>query len=181
MLTNVAFCFYVLGWKLGGHHHHHHHHHHHGPNPSQPGYYWQSWSAGQPVPFQAVKGGMDTDGTPIYVGRGYHNGDQLPAKVVPSKSHAYVAWGGQEITLYSCEILVQQYGSFSWVHTSGGCIPNGAVPVGHTSNGETLYAGRTRHCGSLCIGKVHPSHGKCYVPFGGKEHSYHQYEVLVKY
>lgn len=123
---------------------------------------------------------MDIDGSPIIVGRAYYKGDHLPAKVVPSRNVAYVCWNGKEYDLQSCEIMIQHFGNFTWLSTNGGIVPPIAVPVGSTRDGEVLYAGRAYHNGSLCIGKVHPSHGCCYIPFGGKEHSYKHYEILVK-
>lgn len=65
-------------------------------HPGQ-GYSFCPWSVGQPVPFKAIRGGHDVDGSPIYVGRAFHNGDSIPAKVIPNKNAAYIAWGGQEI------------------------------------------------------------------------------------
>ena len=32
-----------------------------------------------------VRGGIDADGSVIYVGRAFHNGDMIPAKVIPDK------------------------------------------------------------------------------------------------
>ena len=29
------------------------------------------------------------------------------------------------------------------------------------------------------MGKVHRSHGCCYIPFGGKEHKHEHYEILI--
>lgn len=49
------------------------------------------------VPMDAVVAGHDIDGSQIYVGRAYHEGDLIPAKVIPSKQVAYVPHGGQEI------------------------------------------------------------------------------------
>lgn len=60
------------------------------------GYYWVSTTARQGVPPTAVHGGVDQDGTQIYVGRAFHEGDWIPAKVIPEKDVAYVAYGGQE-------------------------------------------------------------------------------------
>lgn len=48
--------------------------------------------------------GNDSDGTPIYVGRAFHAGDQLPAKVMPSKQIAYVSYNGQEIPVHNVEV-----------------------------------------------------------------------------
>lgn len=68
----------------------------------------------------------------------------------------------------------------SWVSTSGGTIPDNAVPAGVSVEGETLYVGRVTHEGALTVGKVHPSHAVTYVSYGGVEVSYPEYEILVK-
>lgn len=47
-------------------------------------------------PLDAVPAGYDIDGSRIYVGRAYHNGHCIPAKVIPSKRVAYISWGGCE-------------------------------------------------------------------------------------
>lgn len=48
------------------------------------------------VPPNAVQGGTDCSGEPIYVARASHEGALLPGKLVPSHRVAYVAWGGRE-------------------------------------------------------------------------------------
>lgn len=50
---------------------------------------WVHASAHGPLPLNAIFVGNDSDGSPIYVGRAFHNGDQIPAKVIPSKNVAY--------------------------------------------------------------------------------------------
>lgn len=50
---------------------------------------WIHTSAHAPLPPSAIFVGNDADGSPMYVGRCFHNGDQLPAKVIPSKNVAY--------------------------------------------------------------------------------------------
>lgn len=49
------------------------------------------------VPPTAIQGGMDIDGHPIYVGRAFHEGDWIPAKVIPGKNIAYIAYDGEEV------------------------------------------------------------------------------------
>lgn len=68
---------------------------------------------------------------------------------------------------------------FKWVSSACGRVPSNAVKTGATSDGECLYIGRAEIYGSLTPGKLHPSHGCLYVPYGGAEHSFQQYEVLV--
>ncbi|XP_036342466.1 uncharacterized protein LOC118751757 [Rhagoletis pomonella] len=139
---------------------------------------WVHSSPYQPVPPFAVIGGHDSDGTPIYVGRSFHEGDNLPAKVVPSKGAGYVCWGGREITKSHYEILVGQ--GYAWVPCYGGSVPPNAVRTGTTRTGEPLYVGRGHHANSLTVGKIHPSHGCLYIPFGGQEVRIATYEVLIK-
>jgi hypothetical protein len=66
-------------------------------------------------------------------------------------------------------------GAASWVHAQGGEVPPNAVKGGHDT--EDLYIGRARHEGALIPGKVVPSHGVCYVAWGGMEHGKNEYEV----
>ncbi|KYB24931.1 hypothetical protein TcasGA2_TC031451 [Tribolium castaneum] len=104
------------------------------------------------VPPTALQGGMDGDGHPIYVGRAYHEGDLIPAKVIPGKNAAYVSHNGQEHLVENFQVLCKQY--FEWVQSHAGHLPPGAVQGGHTSEGEPLYIGRAYHEGSQTIGKV---------------------------
>jgi len=140
---------------------------------------WVSTSAHASLPEGAILAGNDADGSPIYVGRAYHEADQIPAKVLPSKQVAYVPYGGQEIPKHQFEVLCN--GNVSWVPSGNGTVPPGDVVGGRTANGEPLYIGRAHVQGSLTPGKVHPSHGSLYVPFGGVEMTFKSYEVLVEH
>ncbi|KAJ8675072.1 hypothetical protein QAD02_010858 [Eretmocerus hayati] len=141
------------------------------------GYKWVRRSAGEPLPHGAVVGGRDVDGAQIYVGRAEHEGDIVPAKIIPEKSVAYVAHAGREWAKHHFEVLT--VGEFNWIFANNGTVPPDAVVAGHTSSGEPLYVGRVVHNGSQTIGKVQPSHGCVYIPFGGDELSFRDYEVLV--
>jgi len=139
---------------------------------------WTHTSAHAPLPVGAIFVGNDTDGSPMYVGRCFHNADQLPAKVIPSKNVAYVSFDGQEIAKYSYEVLCN--GNVQWIHSGHGQVPPNAVPGGRTSSGETLYIGRAWHAGALTPGKVHPSHGNLYIPYNGGEVAHGSYEILIE-
>lgn len=139
---------------------------------------WIRCQIGGPLPPNLVHAGQDSDGHVIYVGRAYHQGDQIPAKVIPSKRAAYISYNGEEISVHEYELLCGH--GYTWVGSANGHVPAGAVPAGKTLGGETLYIGRG-HCeGSLTPGKVHPSHFCLYIPYGGTERKLNQYEVLVK-
>ncbi|ETN61198.1 hypothetical protein AND_007147 [Anopheles darlingi] len=141
------------------------------------GFNWIPWTSHQGIPPMAVHAGNDQDGSPIYVGRAYHEGDLIPAKVLPTKSACYVSHSGMEVFKPSFEVLTGS--GFSWVHSANGHVPDGAVQGGHTTTGEQLHIGRTHHEGSLTPGKIHRSHGCLYIPFGGAEQSFKHYEVLI--
>ncbi|KAJ9589447.1 hypothetical protein L9F63_017350 [Diploptera punctata] len=137
---------------------------------------WEKNSDGN-IPMGALRCGRDKDGGYIYLGRAYHNGDLVPAKVVPNKHCAYVGWNGSEHVKLQYEVLC--HGNVDWEKASNGSVPISAIKVGNTDTGECLYAGRVEYEGTLTPGKIQPSHGVCYVPYGGIEHSFKNYEVLV--
>lgn len=58
--------------------------------------YWVESAVDQAIPRNAVESGTDADGSKIYVGLAVHEGDELPAKVIPEKRAAYVPHGGKE-------------------------------------------------------------------------------------
>ncbi|XP_044745702.1 uncharacterized protein LOC123307447 isoform X1 [Coccinella septempunctata] len=115
-------------------------------------YYWVDTRARNGVPSTALRGGTDSDGDAIYVGRAFHDGDWLPAKVIPNKDVAYIAYGGEEHSKCEYQVLCEQ--RFDWVSARDGEIPDGAVEGGRTCDGEPLYIGRAHHHGSLTVGKV---------------------------
>jgi Protein of unknown function (DUF3421) len=64
--------------------------------------------------------------------------------------------------------------NYQWIPGSNGSVPILAIGVGN-DNGDTLYVCRANNIN----GKLHPRHGKCYIPYGGKEQEFRQYEVLI--
>lgn len=122
--------------------------------------------------------GHDADGSKIYVGRAFYEGDNIPVKVCPAHQSAYLAYAGREVSVSNYEVLVG-FG-FTWVSSGGGQVPGSAVATGTQSDGEPLYVGRAHFQGTLTPGKVQTSHSCLYLPFGGVEHSVTEYEVLVQ-
>ncbi|XP_030755376.1 uncharacterized protein LOC115881830 [Sitophilus oryzae] len=137
----------------------------------------QCWvaSSGGAVPPSGFAGGED-NGESVYVVRANYNGALIPGKLVPSHGQAYVPWGGAENPVQEYEVLCDFPGQ--WLANSGGNIPANAVPGGQSEDGEPLYIGRTVHDGCLTIGKIQPSHGVLYIPYGGQELSFSDYEIL---
>ncbi|XP_046747824.1 natterin-3-like [Diprion similis] len=143
-----------------------------------PGYKWVPYTGMRATLPGMICAGRDADGASLVVGRAIHNGDVLPAKAKPEHAVAYVAYGGQEHEKRQFEILMPA--DFHWVADRNGQVPYGAVESGTTNNGEKLYVGRGYQQGTPTVGKIHPSHGCLYVPFGGREVALREYEVLVQ-
>ncbi|XP_075530334.1 natterin-3-like [Dermacentor variabilis] len=133
---------------------------------------------GSHIPPNAVPGGED-GGETSFIGRAEHENDVIPGKVLASHSCCYVAYYGAEHKYREYQVLVSNRAPLVWVPAANGLVPNGAIQGGTRSNGEPLYIGRTYHKGTLTPGKVHPSHNCLYIPSGGYEHRYSDYEVLV--
>lgn len=127
------------------------------------------------VPQNAVVGGAD--GEDMYVIRAQHEGAIIPGKLLASHGVAYVAWGGVENPKTEYEVLCDGTGTF--VPVSGGEVPPNAIPAGESEDGEPLFIGRVSHEGTNTVGKVQQSHGVCYIPFGGQELAFSEYEVYV--
>ena len=133
------------------------------------------------VPPNAVISGHENDGTMLYVGRAYTKEGQLaPGKVVPSHGCLYHGCGGTEQAARVYQVLTHpnQNEGLKWVPTTDGNLPTGALRAGGESIRNGLYIARATFNGSLCGGKFEPAHGCAYVPWGGKEHSVKQCEVL---
>ncbi|XP_055635915.1 uncharacterized protein LOC129775323 isoform X2 [Toxorhynchites rutilus septentrionalis] len=135
---------------------------------------WIPASNGE-IPPNAVVGG--SDGEELYIGRARHEGAVIPGKVVASHGLCYVPWGGAENPIAEYEVLCDAVGSF--VSASGSEIPPNAIPAGESEDGEPLFIGRVSHEGTQTVGKVQPSHGVCYIPYGGQELAFADYEIYV--
>nr|XP_022920670.1 uncharacterized protein LOC111429093 [Onthophagus taurus] len=136
---------------------------------------WVQASGGH-VPANAFAGGEE-NGEPMFVIRSQFEGGLIPGKLLSSHGVAYVPWGGTENPCNSYEVLTDFNGS--WITCSGSNIPPNALPAGQSEDGEPLYVGRVVNDGSMTVGKVHGSHGVCYIPFGGQEMGFNDYEILV--
>lgn len=117
------------------------------------GYSWQIIGPESSFPYSsAVRAGRDADGTTIYVGRVFHEGDMIPAKVHPDRRVAIICFQGEEIAKEDYEVL--RSGEFVWEFACNGEIPIGAVVIGKTADGEDLYSGRCLYRGTQTPGKV---------------------------
>lgn len=67
-------------------------------------YSWSPSSVHSSLPSDALYAGSDSDGTQIFVGRSFFQGDQLPCKIIPNKNAAYVSYDGGEHFVETYEV-----------------------------------------------------------------------------
>ncbi|KFB38713.1 hypothetical protein ZHAS_00006115 [Anopheles sinensis] len=113
----------------------------------------------------------------LYVGRAKHRGSITPGVINPSQRTCTIVWGGSVWHKSLFEILINVNGTFVPVQNNE--IPPNAFPAGLSEAGETLYIGRVIVEGNVLVGKVHPSHGVCYVPYDDEERGFADYEIFV--
>merc|ERR1711962_1764698 len=123
-----------------------------------------------------VRGGKDR-GVDLHVARAWHEGSLVPGKMHHIYNTVYVSYGGEEHSKDSFEILTGE--GFEWKAAEGGNVPEWAFQGGHEVDGTPLYVAVGKINGVDAIGKVNPVHKRCYLPYGGKEHTVECYEVLV--
>ena len=126
------------------------------------------------LPDGAVVGGHD--GEDLYIARARFEGSLTPGKLVQSHAVCYIPWGGAENPVTEYEVLCNCAGTF--VKAAGSEIPENALPAGESEDGETIFIGRAEHDGTITIGKVQASHGVCYIPYGGQELAFQEFEVF---
>ncbi|XP_050563057.1 zinc finger homeobox protein 4-like isoform X2 [Spodoptera frugiperda] len=127
-----------------------------------------------------VAGREGWDGSPLCVIRAFHNGEFVPGKLAIQHQAAYIPHAGREVPVHNFEVLCASSHAVRWLPGSNGQVPVGAIPAGNTHNGEPLYIGRVTHMNSVTPGKVHPSHGCCYISFNGGEVAHKSYDVLCR-
>lgn len=133
------------------------------------------------VPRNAVQGGYDTSGAPLYYCRGLVSGTWQPGKTRDGFGACNVPYGGRELAASRYQVLVKlipavQLGT---VAASNGDRPKDAVKGGVDSDGETLFICAASYAGGTHTGKLKPSFHACLVPYGGSEISVSSYSVLV--
>ena len=71
---------------------------------------WVAAADGE-VPFGAIKGGYDDDGSPLFIIRARYQGGMHLGKMNPASGKAYIPYGGQEVEVVAYEVLVYHFGA----------------------------------------------------------------------
>jgi hypothetical protein len=141
-----------------------------------------NWLArtGGDIPWDAVVGGNESDGTRLYICHAEHGGGVHPGKIRPEFGGCSIPVGGRELIIRNYEVLVPE-----WVSASGGVVPMGAVVFGSEAPmpgelfGRLLYICRASYQGATHPGKLRPELRGCSIPWHGRELTVPNYDVLV--
>jgi len=140
----------------------------------QPSHHWEKYHGH--LPHNAVHA-SDT----YVVARANHQGQWIPGKLNVQDKSVYIPYDSKEVLVKSdIEVLVHAPGAeVLWVPASHGQVAEGSIgPMGQ----DGLFVGRV-----LCPypenkytpGKIHPAQKCLYLPYGGGEKKFDQYECLV--
>lgn len=72
------------------------------------------------LPERAIKGGHESDGSPLYIGRVHFKGGVHVGKIRPELKGCYFSYGGSELCMAEYDVLVP--GRF-WIDADSGYIP----------------------------------------------------------
>jgi hypothetical protein len=138
------------------------------------------YTAGE-VPQNAIQGGSESTGEPLYYCHAQYNGTWQPGKIRPGFAGCNVPYGGLEHVVSRYQVLVDLNPSMPYnkVSAQNGVLPADAVKAGVDSDGENLYLCSASINGGTHPGKLKPSLGACLIPFGGTETAITTYSVLV--
>ncbi|KAJ2757972.1 hypothetical protein IWQ56_006124 [Coemansia nantahalensis] len=144
---------------------------------------WVSASNGV-IPPDPVQGGMEKDGSPLFVARAMYKGGLHPGKMGKhiQDGGCCIGWGHKEINLGEYQVLCGDATQLRWVKQDGALQIQGFVPVeaGHEEEGEPLYVAKTLYEGSQQLGKCGPHIKKgMSFPYGHKERTTDTYMVLA--
>ncbi|KAF9236664.1 hypothetical protein BU15DRAFT_76762 [Melanogaster broomeanus] len=149
---------------------------------TRPAVFWTSGQLGV-LPTNAIQGGHEANGSPLYVARAPYAGGIHPGKA--SATLVHISYGGEEIVIRSnFELLVGARAAVRWIPVSGRLSLDqlgGATLVvgGNEANGETLYVaqaaleGRGLQCGKVQFNR------RAHIPYGGEEVIVENYSVLA--
>ncbi|ORX93510.1 hypothetical protein K493DRAFT_338247 [Basidiobolus meristosporus CBS 931.73] len=142
-----------------------------GGNPHQPAFDW-IYASGGSIPPNAVQGGVEADGKPLFIARQFYQGGLHIGKAAPHLKGIAIGYGGKEISLKDYYVLCGDARQLRWVECHGTCNPDNWRPIeaGHENDGKPLFIAKTRYDGGEHIGKVgtHLKGGMCFG-YGGKE------------
>ncbi|KAJ2082664.1 hypothetical protein H4R24_001413 [Coemansia sp. RSA 988] len=150
---------------------------------NSPGVHWVN-AADSFIPPNAVQGGMEKDGSPLFVARAMYKGGLHPGKAAQhiQDGGCSIGWGHKEVNVREYQVLCGDANQLRWVKQDGALSIQGIKPVdaGHEETGEPLYVAKALYEGSQQLGKCAPhiKKGMAFA-YGHKERTTNNYLVLA--
>ncbi|KAF2894445.1 hypothetical protein ILUMI_11734 [Ignelater luminosus] len=148
------------------------------------GYYWREY-AGK-VPSDALAGGIDYNGNPIFMGQIFQNGKITPAKIYPDDNKAYYGYGKEHSGTENIKILCSQHPErFVWIKTKHDeihLLTKHHIVLSGYHPGKTMYFGRVMYGRETSVGKVGAGINEnrgLYITQNGEEINFHLFEILT--
>ncbi|KAJ3339006.1 hypothetical protein HDU83_007842 [Entophlyctis luteolus] len=152
--------------------------------------HWVSMPPAGGVPPGADAVGRDIDGTPLFVARVKIGDAFYLGKIGQTWAFPLITYFEREVPInFGHEILTSTAG-MKWIDARDGVVPANAVKAGMEETGEFLFVARAKvgksqgvfgvnkHDGEYAPGMVAPHLKAAKIPFGGKELSVREYQVL---
>ena len=84
--------------------------------------------------------------------RAIYGETQYPANVIPDRSLCFISHDGNEYSRKEYYVLCGD--CYSWMRSSDGRVPNGAVFSGYTDENDCIYVARAKQNNNWIVGKV---------------------------
>ncbi|KAJ1918774.1 hypothetical protein H4219_002393 [Mycoemilia scoparia] len=144
---------------------------------------WVSSGSGQ-VPPNAIQGGIEKTGLPLYIARTTFKNGVHPGKCGSHLSNGgfSMGWGGRELNMGSYEVLCGDVSRLKWVRVSGKLHDNPGVRLvkaGSEEDGTPLFVSKVLHHGSQHLGKAGFHLNGTNFGYGGREVVESEYYVLA--
>ncbi|KAJ9067233.1 hypothetical protein DSO57_1001348 [Entomophthora muscae] len=132
------------------------------------------YASGGDIPENAIVGGCEDDGTPLFVARHSYGGSLVIGKAAPHLNGMNFGFGGDEHHTHEYEVLIGDIRMVRWVPYSG-CLTHceyTPLKAGHEPNGQELFIAKARRGPGEVVGKVSTdmSNGMVYT-YAGEERS----------
>ncbi|XP_013098967.1 uncharacterized protein LOC106081507 [Stomoxys calcitrans] len=140
---------------------------------------WAPLTAPRPMSRFAVKLDSSEATETSYVGRCSHDGNKLPATIIPSRGCAIVYWNNLAHVKFDYEFLVGP--GYCWTPVSNGTLPTNAVSAGQTKeDGELLYIAKAKHKDKTLLGAVRANQQRFSLWHEDNQIEWDNYEILTR-
>ncbi|KAI8922354.1 hypothetical protein DFJ77DRAFT_446289 [Powellomyces hirtus] len=134
------------------------------------------------IPQGAIRGGQESDGTPLYIARAFHEqGVHIGTASANFKDGAHIAYNGKQIEVPKYEILLGYESAVRWVDGQGPLKNLVGKPVegGREPDGTPIYIGQGHLKNSVRPGKVGANYDGCLIAYDNDEEKERNYRYLV--